>query len=122
MAKVYTFEEVVKHNNKNDCWIIVFGKVYDVTQFLRDHPGGDEVLISATGKDATDEFEFVAHSNPAKDMMSKYYIGDIDRPAAPAKHVQNPTQQQIQSSGVGMKIFQFLVPLLILGLALGLRY
>ncbi|KAF5451793.1 hypothetical protein F2P56_026864 [Juglans regia] len=120
MAKVYTFEEVVKHNNKNDCWIIVFGKVYDVTQFLHEHPGGDEVLVSATEKDATDEFEFVGHSNTAKNMMSKYYIGDIDRPAVPVKHVQNPTQLQNQSSGVAMKIFQFLVPLLILGLALGL--
>lgn len=73
-------------------------------------------------KDATDEFEFIGPSNSAKNMMSNYYVGDIDRPAVPVKHVQNPTQLQNQSSGVAMKIFQFLVPLLILGLALGLRY
>eukprot|EP00494_Astrolonche_serrata_P034629 UN34898 len=58
-----TLEEVSKHNTKDDCWLIIAGKVYDVTKFLEDHPGGDDVLLSSTAKDATDDFEDVGHSN-----------------------------------------------------------
>ncbi|XWS09132.1 hypothetical protein CRYUN_Cryun40dG0059700 [Craigia yunnanensis] len=42
------------------------------------HPGGDEVLLSATGKDATDDFEDVGHSGGASDMMDQYIVGEID--------------------------------------------
>lgn len=121
-VKVYTLEEVAKHNNKKTCWIIVSGKVYDVTPFLEDHPGGDEVLISSTERDATDEFEFVGHSDSAKETMKKYYIGDFDKPAVPVKQNHNSPPHQNQSPGFTIKILQFLVPLLILGLAFGLQY
>ena len=76
--KVHLFEEVAKHNKTKDCWLIIAGKVYDVTPFMDDHPGGDEVLLSATGKDATNDFEDVGHSDSAREMMEKYYIGEID--------------------------------------------
>ena len=38
--KEYTMEEVRKHKTDNDCWIVWNGGVYDVTNFLPDHPGG----------------------------------------------------------------------------------
>ncbi|KAJ7514863.1 hypothetical protein O6H91_23G063500 [Diphasiastrum complanatum] len=91
-AKLYTLQEVSEHNNSKDCWLIIGGKVYDVTRFLEDHPGGDEVLLSATGKDATDDFEDVGHSTSARGMMEEYYVG------------------------------KFLVPLGILALAVAVRY
>ncbi|KAM4094805.1 hypothetical protein ACB094_06G222300 [Castanea mollissima] len=121
-VEVYTFEEVAKHNNKKTCWIIVSGKVYDITPFLEDHPGGDEVLISSTERDATDGFEFVNHSDSAKEMMKKYYIGDFDKSVVPVRQNRSPPPQQNQSLGFTTKILQFLVPLLILGLAFGLQY
>lgn len=37
--KGITIQEVAKHNKPNDCWIIIQGKVYDVTSFLKEHPG-----------------------------------------------------------------------------------
>uniref|UniRef100_A0A804PRN6 Cytochrome b5 heme-binding domain-containing protein n=1 Tax=Zea mays TaxID=4577 RepID=A0A804PRN6_MAIZE len=55
--------------------------VYDVTKFLEDHPGGDDVLLSSTGKDATDDFEDVGgHSNTARAMMDEYLVGEVDDP------------------------------------------
>jgi len=123
--KVHPFEEVAKHNHKGDCWLIISGKVYDVTSFLDDHPGGDEVLTTATGKDATDDFEDVGHSDSAREMMSKYLIGEVDSSTIPAREYYKPPSKassaSSQSPGILVKILQFLVPLLIVGLAFALR-
>ncbi|CAH1446625.1 unnamed protein product [Lactuca virosa] len=72
--KTFVFSEVSKHNKTLDCWVIISGKVFDVTSFMEDHPGGSEVLLAATGKDATNDFEDVGHSEEARDLMDKYYI------------------------------------------------
>uniref|UniRef100_A0A5B7C370 Cytochrome b5 heme-binding domain-containing protein n=1 Tax=Davidia involucrata TaxID=16924 RepID=A0A5B7C370_DAVIN len=124
--KVHAFEEVAKHNKTKDCWLIISGKVYDVTPFMDDHPGGDEVLLSATGKDATNDFEDVGHSDSAREMMEKYYIGEIDSSTVPLRRTYIPPQQTPynpdKTSEFVIKILQFLVPLLILGLAFVVRH
>ncbi|KAF2282607.1 hypothetical protein GH714_043134 [Hevea brasiliensis] len=68
-------------------YFFFFDMVYDVTPFMDDHPGGDEVLLSSTGKDATNDFEDVGHSDSAREMMAKYYIGEIDASTVPAKRL-----------------------------------
>ncbi|CAI9768150.1 unnamed protein product [Fraxinus pennsylvanica] len=124
--KVHAFEDVAKHNKTKDCWLIISGKVYDVTPFMDDHPGGDEVLLSATGKDATNDFEDVGHSDSAREMMDKYYIGEIDMSTVPLKCTYVPPQQAQynpdKTPEFVIKILQFLVPLLILGLAFAVRH
>ncbi|GMH19725.1 hypothetical protein Nepgr_021566 [Nepenthes gracilis] len=123
--KIHVFEEVSKHNTSEDCWIIIFGKVYNVTSFLDDHPGGDEVLLSATGKDATIDFEDVGHSDSAREMLDKYCIGEIEASTLPQKraHVlpQEARYNPDKSPDLMIKLFQYLVPLLILGLAFVVR-
>lgn len=42
--KLISGQEVAKHNSRESCWIIVHGKVYDVTEFLDEHPGEFNVL------------------------------------------------------------------------------
>ena len=49
----YTREEVSRHNTKDDCWIILYGKVYNVTSWLDKHPGGAQLLLNHAGEDAT---------------------------------------------------------------------
>ncbi|KAL6508277.1 Cytochrome b5 isoform E [Orobanche hederae] len=124
--KIHVFEAVAKHNKTKDCWLIINGKVYDVTPFMDDHPGGDEVLLSATGKDATNDFEDVGHSDSAREMLDKYYIGEMDTSTIPSKRSFVPPQQAQynpdKTSDFVVKILQFLVPLLVLGLAFGVRY
>ncbi len=50
MAQEFTLEEISKHKSKSSCWLSIHGKVYDVTKFLEEHPGGDEVLLEAAGE------------------------------------------------------------------------
>ncbi|GKU98636.1 hypothetical protein SLEP1_g11611 [Rubroshorea leprosula] len=68
----------------------MFPKVYDVANFLEDHPGGDEVLLSATGKDATDDFEDVGHSTSARELMAKDQVGEINGSTIPKKKAYSP--------------------------------
>nr|AFK40091.1 unknown [Medicago truncatula] len=109
--KLHTFDDVSKHNKTKDCWLILSGKVYDVSPFMEDHPGGDEVLLSATGKDATNDFEDVGHSDSAREMMDKYYIGEIDPSTVPLKRTYVPPQQSQynpdKTSEFVIKILQF---------------
>ncbi|KAK8718258.1 hypothetical protein V6N13_045499 [Hibiscus sabdariffa] len=111
-----------------DCWLLISGKVYDVTQFLEEHPGGDEVLLAASGKDATDDFEDVGHSDDARELMKKYCIGEVDSTTVPLRRTVKPlssttvTHQHNDEPGILSKILQFLVPLLILGFAFGLQF
>ena len=74
-----------------------------------------------SGKDATNDFEDVGHSDSAREMMEKYYIGEIDASTVPQKRTYIPPQQapynHDKTPEFLIKILQFLVPLLILGLA-----
>merc|ERR1711990_842747 len=81
----YTLEEVAKHNTKESCWVVLDGKVLDVTSFLADHPGGELAILTFAGKDATEEFNMI---HPP-DVVGKYapdsIIGVVGsgKPAAP---------------------------------------
>ncbi|KAI8810157.1 acyl-CoA dehydrogenase/oxidase [Cladochytrium replicatum] len=55
-TRKFTVGEVAKHNTANSAWIIVDQKVYDVTKFQNDHPGGKGILLKYAGKDASKEF------------------------------------------------------------------
>ncbi|XP_072955509.1 cytochrome b5 [Typha angustifolia] len=78
ITKLYGMQEASQHNTREDCWVVVDGKVYDVTTYLDEHPGGDDVLLSATGRDATEEFEDAGHSKSARELMQEYCIGELD--------------------------------------------
>ncbi|XP_025124738.2 cytochrome b5 type B [Bubalus bubalis] len=73
----YRLEEVAKRNSPKDIWLVIHGRVYDVSRFLDEHPGGEEVLMEQAGGDATESFEDVGHSSDAREMLKQYYIGDV---------------------------------------------
>ncbi|KAI0432578.1 hypothetical protein F5Y09DRAFT_301268 [Xylaria sp. FL1042] len=73
----YTTKEVAVHNTSADAWMIIHGQVYDVTSYLRDHPGGAEVLVDAAGKDASEEFDNAGHSEDASEIMAAYRVGKL---------------------------------------------
>ncbi|KAJ2100092.1 Cytochrome b5 type B (outer mitochondrial membrane), partial [Coemansia sp. S100] len=80
MSKVqtYTGEQIQQHAKREDIWIVVHGKVYDVTKFLDEHPGGEEVILEHAGIDATEAFEDIGHSDDARELLKDYFIGDLE--------------------------------------------
>ncbi|KAF8954855.1 hypothetical protein BGZ46_002808 [Entomortierella lignicola] len=79
--KVFTNADLANHSTRDNLYLAIEGKVYDVTKFIDEHPGGEEVLLDESGKDATEAFEDVGHSDEARDMLTKMFGG---KKAAPA--------------------------------------
>ncbi|KAH3773264.1 hypothetical protein DPMN_174622 [Dreissena polymorpha] len=73
----FTLEDVSFHSDASSCWIVIADKVYDVTEFLHTHPGGEEIILENAGSDATISFQSKGHSASAVDMMAKYCIGEL---------------------------------------------
>ncbi|XP_070617822.1 cytochrome b5 type B [Erythrolamprus reginae] len=85
---VFTLAEVAKRSSEREAWLVIHDRVYDVTRFLDEHPGGDKVLLEQAGRDATESFEDVGHSADAKEMLKQYLIGEVhpdDRKPGPSK-------------------------------------
>nr|XP_025709972.1 cytochrome b5-like [Callorhinus ursinus] len=76
-VKYYTLEEIQKHNHSKSTRLILHHKVYDLTKFLEEHPGGEEVLTEQAGGDATESFEDVGHSTDARELSKTYIIGEL---------------------------------------------
>ncbi|KAF7399039.1 hypothetical protein HZH66_006936 [Vespula vulgaris] len=75
--KEYTKDEIQRTKAAGKVVIILHDKIYDVTEFLNEHPGGEEILIDHAGKDGTENFNDVGHSQDALDLMNKYKIGEL---------------------------------------------
>ena len=77
---IYTAEDVANHKTSSNCWISHEGKVYNITHFLDDHPGGDDVILKYAGQDVgavmKDKNEH-EHSESAYDMLEEYLIGRL---------------------------------------------
>ncbi|XP_014485732.1 PREDICTED: cytochrome b5-like [Dinoponera quadriceps] len=75
--KLYTRSEVEKNNDLDKVLIILHNKVYDVHNFLNEHPGGEEILNDHKGTDGTEDFNDVGHSKDAMDRMKQFQVGVI---------------------------------------------
>ncbi|KFL61961.1 uncharacterized protein TERG_12291 [Trichophyton rubrum CBS 118892] len=74
-----TGAEVARHSSAASCWVVLHGQAYDVTDFLPEHPGGQQIILKYAGKDATAEFEPV---HPP-DTLDRYldrtkHLGPVD--------------------------------------------
>jgi cytochrome b involved in lipid metabolism len=72
----YTIEDVAAHNIKEDCWFVIDGKVYDVTDY-DNHPDGDSAF-DGCGLDATEMFNNVSkHGDKARGFLPNFEIGAL---------------------------------------------
>ncbi|KAI9032841.1 hypothetical protein CLU79DRAFT_728276 [Phycomyces nitens] len=86
-TNLYTLAEIKKHTKAKDCWVIYNNNVYDVSPFIADHPGGDDLILKYGGRDVTeimkdkDEHE---HSESAYEIFEEYLIGQVSE--EPLRH------------------------------------
>ncbi|KAL1410185.1 hypothetical protein Q8F55_004190 [Vanrija albida] len=118
-ATTYTIDDLQAHKSRESLYMLISGKVYDVTQFLDEHPGGDEVLLEEGGRDATEAFEDVGHSDEARDMLPKMLLGPFDGPTKVAKAAGATTASSGGSTGGDYK---FLLPVAVLVAWLAYRF
>jgi 4-hydroxysphinganine ceramide fatty acyl 2-hydroxylase len=72
--------DVESRNSRKSCYVTLGTKVYDVTEFLDDHPGGDDLVLQYGGKDITEimeDFSSHEHSESAYEVLEEYLIGFV---------------------------------------------
>jgi cytochrome b involved in lipid metabolism len=85
-----TLSEIAKHNKSSDCFMLISGKVYNITPFFGSHPGGNATMAATCGTDstaayytkdpyATSSYSSSAHSSNAQSMLASYYIGNLNQ-------------------------------------------
>ena len=82
--KQFTREEIEKHDNENDCWLVVDNKVYDATSVLAWHPGGKAALLGHAGKvhqETSTEFASI-HDDFAYQKLKDCILGAVTEKAA----------------------------------------
>lgn len=73
-----SISEVKKHNSRDDCWSIVSGKVYNLTSYVQQHPGGIELISSICGIDGSAAFSN-QHGSSAKpnNVLTGLLLGSL---------------------------------------------
>ncbi|XP_028813229.1 fatty acid 2-hydroxylase [Denticeps clupeoides] len=79
--RAFSRAEVAQHATKQSCWVLLGSRVYDVTAFLRMHPGGEALILRRSGEDISAELQGPPHrhSDNARRWMEQYYIGEVER-------------------------------------------
>ncbi|XP_015272224.1 PREDICTED: cytochrome b5 isoform X1 [Gekko japonicus] len=94
-GRYYKLEEIQEHKTSQSTWIILHRRVYDLTKFFEEHPGGEEVLREQAGGDATENFEDVGHSTDARALSDTFIIGELH--PDDWEKVQKPTDTYIST-------------------------
>ncbi|TCD70797.1 hypothetical protein EIP91_001487 [Steccherinum ochraceum] len=125
-AKIVTYEELKANSTKEQLWVLLHEKVYNVTKFIDEHPGGDEVILAETGKDATEAFEDVGHSDEARALLADMLVGDFEKDGV--LKVKSATKSSSSSSSAVNSAVQqgsnmmYFVPLGLLGAYFAWRF
>ncbi|KAJ5772671.1 hypothetical protein N7520_003200 [Penicillium odoratum] len=93
---VFDAAEVAKHNTRESCWVVLYGKVYDVTDFLSSHPGGAKIILKLAGKDATEEYDPIHPPGILEEELKpEQCLGTVDMGTLP-KEAPVETQEPAQ--------------------------
>ncbi len=79
-ATGYTMEKVKSNNSATRCWSVIRGNVYDLTNWINQHPGGSGAIRGLCGTDGTTEFsaKHKGQSNP-ESRLASYLLGPLQK-------------------------------------------
>ena len=96
-AMTLSMQEIAKHNNATSCWLLIDGKVYDVTSYIYQHPGNADTIIPTCGTDATKAYDTKGrtsrpspHSQNAHELLKQFYIGDFGQTSVTTPSATTP--------------------------------
>jgi cytochrome b5 len=102
--------------------MVIEENVYDVTRFLEEHPGGEDIMLDSSGRDASREFEDVGHSTDARAQLKELRIGTLRDPipeevAKAAEEAAVVASAKVSGSSLFNTVAKWLVPVFIIGAA-----
>ncbi len=88
MRKI-TMQEVERHSTAEDCWVVLNGKVYDLSSFHPEHPGGSKIITTNAGKDLSNLFNSIHPKDIVRRLLApEACVGVVDESTIdPARHV-----------------------------------
>ena len=79
-TKQITFAQVKKNNKSTSCWTVVNNKVYNVTKWINQHPGGSSRILGLCGKNGTAMFSGMHSGQSApENILASYQIGVLKK-------------------------------------------
>jgi len=78
--RTITLSDVESRNTSKSCYVTIGNKVYDVTDFLDDHPGGADLILEHGGKDVTEMMQDEVshfHTEAAYEILDEHLIGFV---------------------------------------------
>lgn len=97
--KIANFCKVSAHNTAESCWVILYGHVYDVTDFISEHPGGSKIILQLAGTDATDEYDPIHPPGTLEEFLKpEAKLGTIDETTLPSEE-KSPAEENVQEEG-----------------------
>ncbi|XP_013201232.2 uncharacterized protein LOC106143647 [Amyelois transitella] len=75
--RTITLAEVSHHDTAQDCWVVIYDRVYDITSFLEEHPGGADVMLEYAGQDASTAFRSSGHSRNTSRTLDRFLVGEL---------------------------------------------
>mmetsp|Transcript_30166 Transcript_30166/g.58944 ORF Transcript_30166/g.58944 Transcript_30166/m.58944 type:complete len:371 (+) Transcript_30166:229-1341(+) len=77
----FSWNEIKKHDKEGDAWVVMDGKVFNVSKFLKDHPGGASIVLGHLGQDIGDVWndeDYHSHSESARKILQEYHMGFVE--------------------------------------------
>ncbi|CAN6446392.1 unnamed protein product [Victoria cruziana] len=76
--RLITMDEVKQHNNEGSMWTVLRGRVYNISPYMKYHPGGADMLMKAGGRDCTSLFNKYHAWVNADFLLEKCLVGFLD--------------------------------------------
>ncbi|KAI8669136.1 Cytochrome b5 heme-binding domain-containing protein [Fusarium keratoplasticum] len=73
----FTLQDVASKSTQSSGYIAIDNKVYEITDYMSKHPGGDDILAEVLGTDATQAFHEVGHSEEAMEQLKQLLAGEL---------------------------------------------